>query len=62
MRIKTKNYGYPKDSISKQLTYLPNLAVYPNTTDMKELSEFRFSGSSILKRLGSIRILWRERS
>ena len=42
MRIKIKNNGHPEGCICEQFTYLPNLAVYPNSSDMNELYAIGF--------------------
>jgi len=39
MRIKTKNNDRPEGSICEWFAYLPNSDVYPNCSDMNELSE-----------------------
>jgi|GEM_PF-2000845 len=55
---KNKN-SHPEGCICEQLAYLPYLGVYPNTSDMNELSEMpAVALGRFIKRENSI-VLWR---
>lgn len=41
MRIRTKNNGRVEGYIYELFTYLPNLDVFPNSSDMKKLAEMK---------------------
>ena len=47
MSKETRNNGHPEVCVYEQFAYLPDSGVYPNCSDMNELSQIRLGGLSI---------------